>query len=108
MAKKPQDFEKFRAKIIARAWKDPQYKQKLLKNPKAAFKEMGYDLQGQFEVRVVEDTQKIHTFILPVCVARSEEMSDQELEKFAAGAGNATDMAHTAPCWTWTQAHLCQ
>ncbi len=81
------DFEKIRAKIIARAWKDARFKEKLMKNPKAAFKEMGLDLPDNFQVRAVEDRANSFTFVLPAPVAQTAELSDQQLEKLAAGAG---------------------
>ena len=87
MATNPKDFEKLRAKIIARAWKDPRFKEKLLKNPKAAFAEMGLDLPENVQLKVVEDQTNSVTFVLPPVPssAKSQELSDQELAKLAAG-----------------------
>ena len=53
------------ARVIARAWSDPAYKQRLLKDADAAIAEMGYGgLQGEHMV-VVENSPKVHN--LDVC-----------------------------------------
>ena len=54
MANRPSKNE-LEAKIIAKAWKDPRFKEKLLKNPKAAFKEVGLDIPENIRVKVIED-----------------------------------------------------
>ena len=87
MANKPKNAKELEAKIIAHAWKDPRYKEKLLKNPRAAFKEMGMDVPESIQIKVVEDKPNSFTFVLPPAVAGVREMSDQELEKIAAGIG---------------------
>jgi hypothetical protein len=46
-----------RARLIARAWHDPEFKGKLLGNPKAAIEqEFGVELPAEMEVSVLEDT----------------------------------------------------
>ena len=88
MANKPKNGKELEAKIIAHAWKDPRYKEKLLKNPRAALKEMGLDVPENIQIKVVEDKPNSFTFVLPPAAAGSREMSDQELEKLAAGIGD--------------------
>jgi hypothetical protein len=73
------------AKIVAHAWKDARYKEKLLKNPKAALKEMGMDIPENFEVRVIEEKANSMTFVLPTPPAKARELSEQELHKLAGG-----------------------
>ena len=52
------------AKVIARAWVDPAYKQRLLDNATAAIAELGFGgLQGEHLV-VVENTPKIHNVVV--------------------------------------------
>ena len=87
MAKESNNFEKIRAKTIVRAWKDPRFKEKLLKNPRAAFKEMGLDLPANFQIKVVEDKPQAFTFVLPPAIAQAAALSDQELERLAGGLG---------------------
>ena len=84
MANKPKNAKELEAKIIAHAWKDPRYKEKLLKNPRAAFKEMGLDVPENIQIKIVEDKPNSFTFVLPPAVVGARELSDQELEKLAA------------------------
>src|SRR5215510_9823996 len=52
------------AKVVARAWVDPAYKQRLLTNATAAIAELGFGgLQGEHMV-VVENTPKIHNMVV--------------------------------------------
>src|SRR5499433_689426 len=52
------------ARVVARAWSDPAYKQRLLSDADAAIAEMGYGgLQGEHMV-VVENTPKVHNLIV--------------------------------------------
>jgi nitrile hydratase subunit alpha len=52
------------ARVIARAWVDPAYKQRLLTDATAAIAELGYGgLQGEHMV-VVENTPKLHNLVV--------------------------------------------
>lgn len=52
------------ARVIARAWADPAYKQRLLTDADAAIAELGYGgMQGEHMV-VVENTPKIHNLVV--------------------------------------------
>jgi nitrile hydratase len=52
------------ARVIARAWVDPAYKQRLLADGSAALKEMGYGgTQGE-DTRVVENTPRVHNVVV--------------------------------------------
>src|SRR5579864_8748060 len=52
------------ARVVARAWVDPAYKQRLLTNADNAIAELGYGgLQGEHMV-VVENTAKIHNLVV--------------------------------------------
>lgn len=52
------------ARVVARAWIDPAYKQRLLKDADAAIAELGYGgMQGEHMV-VVENTSKVHNMIV--------------------------------------------
>jgi nitrile hydratase len=51
------------ARVVARAWSDPAYKQRLLSNADAAIAELGYGgMQGEHMV-VVENTATIHNLV---------------------------------------------
>ena len=52
------------AKVVARAWVDPAYKQRLLTNATAAIAELGFSgLQGEHMV-VVENTPQVHNMVV--------------------------------------------
>src|SRR5271166_114895 len=52
------------ARVIARAWVDPAYKQRLLTDATAAIAELGYGgLQGEHMI-VVENTPKLHNLVV--------------------------------------------
>jgi nitrile hydratase subunit alpha len=52
------------ARVVARAWSDPAYKQRLLSSADAAIAEMGYGgMQGEHMV-VVENTAKVHNLVV--------------------------------------------
>src|ERR1700730_14450281 len=52
------------ARVVARAWADPTYKQRLLSNAAAAIAELGYGgMQGEHMV-VVENTATIHNLVV--------------------------------------------
>jgi nitrile hydratase len=52
------------AKVVARAWSDPAYKERLLANGTAAIAELGFEgFQGELMV-VLENTPKIHNLVV--------------------------------------------
>jgi len=52
------------ARVVARAWTDPAYKQRLLADGTAAIKELGYSgIQGE-DMVVVENTPKVHNVLV--------------------------------------------
>jgi len=52
------------ARVVARAWVDPAYKERLLINATAAIAELGYTgMQGEHMV-VVENTPKVHNLVV--------------------------------------------
>src|SRR5437763_15886528 len=52
------------ARIVARAWVDPEYKARLLKNAKTAAAELGIDASGVSEITAVENTESVHNLIV--------------------------------------------
>ncbi len=52
------------AKLIARAWVDPAFKQRLLANAKAAAEELGIDCSNAPDVMVLENTPKRHHLVV--------------------------------------------
>ena len=52
------------AKVVARAWADPAYKERLLKDATPAIAELGFSgLQGEHMV-VVENTPRVHNMVV--------------------------------------------
>lgn len=51
------------AQMVARAWLDPQYKQRLLQDGSAAAEALGFAVPG-LKLIVVENTEKIHNVIV--------------------------------------------
>jgi len=52
------------AKVVARAWVDPEYKARLLKAASSAIAELGFGgLQGE-DMLVVENTPKVHNLVV--------------------------------------------
>jgi nitrile hydratase len=52
------------SRMVARAWVDPAYKERLLNDPKAACAEMGVDATSLTEFVVLENTEKIHNLVV--------------------------------------------
>jgi nitrile hydratase len=52
------------ARVVARAWSDPAYKQRLLTDADAALAEMGYGGQQGEHMVVVENTSRVHNLIV--------------------------------------------
>ena len=51
------------ARVVARAWTDPSYKQRLLDNGTAALAELGYSGEQGADIIVVENTPRVHNLI---------------------------------------------
>ena len=52
------------ARVVARAWADPAYKQRLLTNADAAIAELGFGGQQGEHMLVVENTPKVHNMVV--------------------------------------------
>ncbi|MBV9134570.1 MAG: nitrile hydratase subunit alpha [Chloroflexi bacterium] len=52
------------ARLVAKAWTDPGFKELLLRDPKAACAELGIDASGVTEVAVVENTEAVHNLVV--------------------------------------------
>jgi nitrile hydratase subunit alpha len=52
------------AKLVARAWMDPEFKVRLLSDTKAAAMELGIDASGLVEFVVVKNTPEVHNLIV--------------------------------------------
>jgi nitrile hydratase len=52
------------ARLVARAWEDPAFKERLLSDTKAAAAELGIDASGSIEFLTVENTDEVHNVIV--------------------------------------------
>jgi hypothetical protein len=74
------------AKLIARAWREPAFKAKLIADPQTTLKDAGVTLPAGVTVKVVENTDThVHVVLPPKPV---DELSDEALEKAAGGWGD--------------------
>jgi hypothetical protein len=80
------------AKVIARAWREPAFKAKLIADPQATLKEAGVAVPAGVTVEVVENTDTQFHLVLPARPAG--ELSDEALDK-AAGAGNSGSASYS-------------
>ena len=76
-----------RAKTIARAWRDPAFKARLLADPHAVLKEAGVAAPAGVTVKVVESTDSHVHLVLPP--RPTGELSDADLDKVAGGAAQS-------------------
>ena len=78
-----QDYQRKWGQIVAQAWSDDSFKQRLLADPAAVMAEQGLMAPADKQVRIVEDTaDTVHV----VLRARPDELSDDELDQAAGGA----------------------
>ena len=52
------------ARVVARAWADPEFKQELLANPGRACESLGYVMDTTTQLAVVENTPQVHNVIV--------------------------------------------
>jgi hypothetical protein len=71
--------------IIAKAWKDPTFKRKLMNDPKSALKECGCTVPDNVNMKVIEDSENSYTFVIPHSPKNATELSEKELANVAGG-----------------------
>jgi hypothetical protein len=62
----PQDRRMQYQQIVAKAWANEVYRQRLLRDPAGALRSEGVSVPEGVEVKVLEDTPKLVHFVLPV------------------------------------------
>jgi hypothetical protein len=82
-----QSRKNIEAHIIAQAWKDENYKQELLNNPKSIFeKEFNIKLPSQVNIKILEENPTTLYFVLSKSPDLSKaELSNEQLETVAGG-----------------------
>jgi hypothetical protein len=82
------------AKVFEKAWADPKFKAKLLKNPAEAIKEAtGAQIPKKISLSIHENGKDTVHFVLPYVPAKSGELSDDDLEMVAGGKGGGNPSA---------------
>ena len=71
--------------VVARAWRDAAFRQRLLAEPAAALREAGVQVPEGLQVRVVENAETLVHLILPARPAG--DLSDEQLDQVAGANG---------------------
>ena len=69
-------------KIIAKCWSDEPFKQRLLADPAATLQAEGVSIPAGVSVNAVANSDRVLHLVIP---ARPTELSDEDLDKVAAG-----------------------
>jgi hypothetical protein len=70
--------------VIAKAWADEAFRQRLLSNATATLKGEGIEVPDGVEMRIVENTEKLFHLVIPQKPAPAE-LSENDLDKVAGG-----------------------
>ena len=74
------------SQLTALAWADDKLRQRLITTPGAVLKEHGIEIPAGMEVRVVENTDKVHYLVLPAKPAGDvAELTSSQLAAVAGG-----------------------
>lgn len=73
------------AKVVAHAWSDKRFKQKLVKRPAAALAEHGVRVRQGIAAKVIENTAETRHLVPPVTPDDASGLSIEALEKVAEG-----------------------
>lgn len=52
-------------RIVARAWRDEAFRRRLIRNPRAVLKEMGFPVPAGVKVKVLQNTRRTLYVVLP-------------------------------------------
>src|SRR5688572_24459604 len=72
------------SQLLAKCWADEGFKQKLLADPAATLKAEGAELPAGLSIKALENTDRVFHLVIP---AKPTELSDEQLDTVAAGAG---------------------
>ncbi len=78
-----QEQAKAYGRVVAKAWADAEFKQRLLANPTAVLRAEGVLIPEGNEVRMVENTDRLTYLPLPT---KPDNLSDEQLDQVAGGA----------------------
>jgi len=91
MPQKREEFQKAWAKIVAKAWSDPEFKERLLEDPNGVLESHGIEIPAGTHLEISENTSD--TFHLTLPEKPSGELSEENLQKVAAGI-KWSDLCH--------------
>ncbi len=83
--KTAEKLQKNWGKILAKAWTDEAFKQRLLKNPTQILKENGVEVPPDFTFKLHENSDKVFHLTIPKKPEKS--LSAEELKSIAAATG---------------------
>lgn len=78
------------AQVIAKAWADEEFKQRLLEDATAVFRKEGMEIPDNLKVRAMENTNQVFHFILPP-KPEGNKLSEGQLEQIVGGTGGQQD-----------------
>jgi hypothetical protein len=90
-----QEQSKQYAQIVARAWQDDAFRQRLVGSPNAVFEEYGISVPSGVTIRMLENTSDLYYLALP---ARPVELNDEMLDQVAGGVSPACSFPFACCC----------
>jgi hypothetical protein len=78
-------FQDFYGRVVARAWTDPEFKNRLKNEPRAALDEMGINYPDDVRLETVENTPDVMYLVIPPQPSE-EELSVLEIDKIKDGS----------------------
>ncbi len=81
----PEERMRSFARVVAKAWDDEAFKQRLIADPKAVLQQEGLPVPAGAEVRVVENNDQLVYFPLPAKPATVSKLSEEDLSQLAGG-----------------------
>jgi len=94
------EYAEMYSKVVAKAWSDESFKQRLIADPMTVLTEMGLTVPAAAKLVVHENTQDAVHVVLPLPPVE-QELSEAELEKYAGGSSDTcseTDLT----CTDWS------
>lgn len=79
--------------IVLKAWKDPEFKKRLLEKPRETLKEMGLNIPEEVELDVHLQSEKHLHLIIPEKPQKLGELSYEEMRKTVGGQMHSDEWA---------------
>lgn len=81
---KQEEFAKKWAQVVAKAWTDEKFKEKLLKNPEKVLAEMGIAIPAGQKIEIHAGTERVMHLVLPQ--KPEGALTEQDLVNIAGGS----------------------